>query len=272
MPLTIDLEKCLKDGLCAQVCPRKLISLAEDKTPSAIPEAAETCIDCGQCLAVCPGSAISVAGIGPEDCPPLAETPLPSLDQTAGLIRARRSIRAFKEKPLTKPEIERLLDICRYSPTGSNSQSVNWILVDDPGRKRALAQLVIDWMASMVQAQDPIAERMNLPVVVQAWAEGQDRIFRGAPLVALTHAHEEASMASANCIIALGYLELIAYSMGLGSCWIGYMMLAASRSPEIREALGLDPAHHVFGAMVVGYPKPKYLRIPPRNEAQVAFF
>ena len=69
-PVIFDYDKCNNDGICAAVCPRKLIKLdAESSKPESIPEAAELCINCGHCLAVCPTSAITLKGVKSEDCP-----------------------------------------------------------------------------------------------------------------------------------------------------------------------------------------------------------
>jgi hypothetical protein len=39
--------------------------------------------------------------------------------------------------------------------------------------------------------------------------------------------------------------------------------------PRLFEALGLPPGHLAFGAMMIGYPKFKYRRIPIRNRQKV---
>ena len=47
-PIIVDYDKCNADGICADVCPRKLIVVdAEDSMPRPIPEAVELCISCG---------------------------------------------------------------------------------------------------------------------------------------------------------------------------------------------------------------------------------
>lgn len=272
-PVIFDYDKCNNDGICAHVCPRKLIALdAETSRPESIPEAAELCINCGHCLAVCPTSAIALKGVNPEDCRRISKKQLPNFEQVDLLMRSRRSIRVYKDKPLDREIIEQLLDTCRYAPSGSNSQPVHWIVASGRERLDVLAQMVIDWMQQEVDAKSPLAERMHLDVVVEGWKRGEDRIFRGGPAVMMTHAPEIGSLPSENCAIAMTFLDLAAAVLGLGTCWVGYLMLAAAQHPPISEALGIPQGHRFYGAMIVGYPKYAYQRIPQRNQPNLTWW
>jgi nitroreductase/NAD-dependent dihydropyrimidine dehydrogenase PreA subunit len=272
-PIIVDYDKCNADGICADVCPRKLIVVdAEDSMPRPIPEAVELCINCGHCLAVCPTGAITLNEIVPEKCPPINKRLWPDYDQLEQLLKSRRSIRVYKDKPVDSEIIETLLETCRFAPSGSNGQPVNWIIATGSKRLKDLAQLVIDWMSHAVETKQPIAERLKLDVVVKGWERGQDRIFRGAPMVIMTHALETASLPQESCVIAMTYLDLAAASMGLGACWVGYLMLAATQHAPLKEALGIPQDHRLYGAMVVGYPQYSYRRIPPRNQPRVVLW
>ena len=61
-------------------------------------------------------------------------------------------------------------------------------------------------------------------------------------------------------------------SMGLGACWVGFLMAAASLHTPIKEALGIQQDHKVYGAIVVGYPKYAYKKIPQRNLPNVVWW
>lgn len=272
-PIIFDREKCKEDGICAAICPRKLISWSPaEPQPRAIPEAPELCIHCGHCLAVCPVGAITLEGVGPEDCQPLQKSLLPAYDSLDQLFKARRSIRPYLDKPVDRQVMEKLLNTCRYAPTGSNSRSVHWAVVTDLDKIHELSGLVVDWMRQATAEHHELVQHMRLDVVVEAWEHGQDRISRGAPCLVLTHAPVAASMPREDCIIALTYLDLAASIQGLGACWLGYMMHAAHYYPPLLEALDLPKGHKVHGAMLLGYPSYKYRLIPPRDQAKVVWW
>ena len=272
-PVVIDYEKCNKDGICADVCPRKLIGIdGQTSEPFPKAEAEALCIGCGHCLAVCPSGAISVRGNRPDDCSPMDRKLWPAFAQLDHLFKSRRSIRIYRDKPVARETIEQLLDTSRYAPSGSNMQPVHWIVVTGRERLSDLGQMVIDWMKQAVASKHPLAHRLPLASVIEGWENGEDRIFRGAPAVVITHAPEVGSLPLESCVIALTYFDLAAASMGLGTCWIGFLMLAANFHLPLKAALGIPQDHKLFGAMIVGYPEYSYQRIPPRNQTKVVWW
>ena len=64
--------------------------------------------------------------------------------------------------------------------------------------------------------------------------------------------------------LALSYLELAAPTFGLGTCWAGILQGALKSRTEIRSALGLCEDMPHYYAMMIGYPKTKYYRLPER--------
>jgi nitroreductase len=112
---------------------------------------------------------------------------------------------------------------------------------------------------------------MHLDRVVNAYENGKDKICRGAPHVIVAHAHKDNRSAPAACTIAITFFDLAAMSFGPGACWAGYFNAAANPWPPMQKALNLPEDHVSFGAMIVGYPKFQYQRLPLRNEPQITW-
>jgi nitroreductase/NAD-dependent dihydropyrimidine dehydrogenase PreA subunit len=268
----VDEKRCKRDGVCVAECPPQIIEIKKaGDFPSLIDGGQELCINCGHCVAVCPHDAASLSTMGPKDCPRRKARKLPTPDEVELLLRSRRSVRVYLDKPVEKGLLAKLIDIARYAPSGHNAQPVHWLVLSDGEELKLLAGIVIDWMRSLIQKAPQIANSMHMDRIVDSWEHGEDRILRRAPHLIIAHAEKAVGPAAAACNIALTYLELAAYSMGLGACWAGYFNAAAGSYPPMIEALKLPQGHQCFGAMMVGYPKYEFRRIPLRNSPSVAW-
>ena len=269
---TVDLEKCNKDGFCVMACPTKVIQMeSADEVPGPSDDFKDYCLECGHCAAVCPTGAFSLNWLRSEQCPPIRKEFILSEHQTEQFLRSRRSIRNFKDKPVERDKLEKLLEIACYAPSAKNNQPWYWTVVEDPTDTRRFAGMVIEWMRSVIEQFPEQAELRGLPRVVSAWDAGEERICRGAPHIIVVHGDKTYGFGAEDSALALSYLELYAPSIGLGSCWGGYFYSAVNAYPKLFEALGLPADHRAFGAVMVGYPKLKYQRLPLRNEPRVSY-
>jgi nitroreductase len=204
-------------------------------------------------------------------CPPIHPEWSITPEQVEQLLKSRRSIRTYKKKPVDKSDIERLFDIARYAPSGHNSQPLMWKVIYDSAQVRRFGELTVDWMKTVIEQRPNEAKLMRFDLIVAGWAREIDRVFRGAPHIVICHAHQVNHFASNAAIIGLAYMELAAFSLGLGACWAGYFNMASTNWPPLIEALELPRGHVNLGSLMFGYPKYKYHRLPRRNKAVVTW-
>jgi nitroreductase/NAD-dependent dihydropyrimidine dehydrogenase PreA subunit len=266
----VDPDKCNFCGLCANECPAGIFVIKETKAlPFVARGAEEFCINCGHCVAVCPPGAISLETMKPEDCAAVRKNLLPAPEQVEHFLKSRRSVRAYKEEPVPREILAKIIDIARYAPSGHNAQPVEWLVVEDPKEVRRLGGLVVDGMRSAIEESPGLADFFPIDFLVAAHKRGEDPIMRHAPHAIVAHAPGDAVTAQQDGLIALTYLELAAYSLGVGACWAGFVHFTAMSYRPMREALRLPQGHHCLGAMMIGYPKHKFSRIPLRNEPKI---
>jgi nitroreductase len=204
-----------------------------------------------------------------KDCEPLQKGLSPGLEQVEYLLKSRRSIRNYKDEPLDRVTLERLIKIASRAPSGHNLQPVQWLVINGKTDVFELASLVCDWMRQMIQHQPEIAESLHFDRVVDSFDKGRDRILRNAPHVVIAHAASAMIASQPTCTIAMTYLELAAWSAGLGACWAGYFTAAAGTYQPLVQRLALPDGHQVFGAMMVGRRKFEYQRIPTRKAPKI---
>ncbi len=257
--IRVDKKKCQKDGVCIAACPIALLAWGDDGFPAPVSGAENFCASCGHCVTICPRGAMENAKIQSRDCVDIDDALSVSADAGEQFLKARRSVRIFKKEPVARRTLNRLLDIVRYAPTAVNLQPVNWIIVEDPKKTRALAGTAIEWMR----------KRNLYPIFIEAWDKhGRDMLLRGAPHIAAAHARSDALHPVEDCAIALTYMMLAAEALGLGACWAGAFNTAVKDSPTLAKALSVPSGHTVAGTMMLGVPKYRHRQIPPRNDTK----
>ncbi len=260
--LIVDLEKCKKCSSCIAECPFDLICEDKEGFPQLRKAAVKKCIRCGHCMAVCSADALDIT-ISPLATSLLVEKELlPSTEAVEHLFLSRRSIRSYKKRTADHETLARILDVTCYAPSAHNGQPVHWILVEDPAEVQKLAGMVVDWMR----------ELKVFPGLIRAWEQGEDKVLRGAPHLAITHADPAKSEHPVeDCTLATAYLDLASHSHGLGSCWAGFLVQAFQHYQPIIDALALPDNHQVYTALMLGYPKFKYRHIPQRDDVKVTW-
>ncbi len=270
--ITVDHDKCKRDGICVTECPMGIIKIMEPESfPSTISITEMLCINCGHCVTVCPHGALYLKTMKPEECNSVNKKLLPTPEQVAHFLRSRRSVRCYSEKPVPREILAELFDIVRYAPSAHNDQPVHWIVIEDKKELKNLTAMTVDWMRFILTEMPEMADvdTAIMEEIVKSWEQGEDPILKGAPHLIVGHVNQSMLMPLEDCTIALTYLELAAFSIGLGACWAGAFQMAAISHPPIMEALQLPEGHQSYGAMMIGYPKHRFLRIPLRNTLRI---
>ncbi len=251
----IDQTICIGCGACASVCPSSQILLDRGKTVrNGFPP--RPCHGCGHCFAVCPARAIRIFDGETEivqDGPDLKDWRIPE-NTLAPFLQMRRSVRFFKKDPVPRELLTRLMNMNRWAPTACNRQELGWIVLSSEEKRSRLAEAVAGWAV----------ESENFRSVAIEYRNGRDTILRNAPCVVLVHAPDN-DFGEQDCAIALECLELLLASAGLGSCWSGLTHHMAKQYPGRLDFLDIKPGRRVFGALMVGWPDVRFLRVPPRK-------
>ena len=257
-------ELCVGCGLCAKECYPEYLTMGEGYP--VLPE--QGCMECGHCVAICPNQALSMTGDGytPEDVIPYDES-LMQIDpkHLSQFMRYRRSVRHYKPDAVSRDVLMQVLEEGRYSPTGSNTQSVRYIVLEQDKMQYMKLAAEALWQSAQASGLPPtkVVEK-----IYQNSCNGVDKLFHGAPAVILILDTERRSNYS-NAYIAASRIELMAQSLGLGTCYIGLFLHAMAYNPKIAELLALPEGYQVQAVLAIGYPEDQFMRTAPRKPLSV---
>jgi nitroreductase len=181
------------------------------------------------------------------------------------IIQTRRSIRNYKEDPVSDEDIRFLIDCARYAPSGSNMQPWSFLVIQN---KDLIKELSENGKKAMI----PLAERFadnpkNMPGFISFLKTKGSNLFYNAPLLVIIFGNKKSLTADWDCAMAAQNMMLAAHSRGIGSCWIGLAM-PALMDERILEELGAPSGYKAVAPLIFGYPMGK-TTIPARREPEV---
>ncbi len=271
--MIVDKEKCVGCGLCVKDCFPNDIEINGNKAEIKNVR----CMKCGHCIAVCPKGAVSTDEYNMEDVKDYNESEFKiESEKLLNFIKFRRTTRQFKDKEVEKEKILKIIEAGRFTQTGTNSQNVSYVVVEDN------IELLKEMALSNLKIRgEEILKNLNpqtLPFkrYAQMWikmyndykedSKKNDKLFFNAPalILAVSDSTVNASLASSN-------MELMTNALGLGTFFSGFFTMAAQGNDEIRDLLGLKGKEEIVTCMVVGYPNVKYVRTVPRRDANISW-
>ena len=276
MPV-INLEKCIRCLKCEKDCPSDAITIANG-------EIASTCIHCGHCVAICQEKAVS-----PEfgDIFPLqqhAVTP----DEFSKLTAGIRSCRSFQDKEIPEEILRQLVENIRHYPSASNARSVQITIVRTKEKVKLLNDMTADSLIKLVSfVCSPIvssAIRLFAPAMdiaklkrykdsfIEERKTNDSMICYQAPAVILFHSKVSPTlMAEADANIWATYTSIYANTLGLGTCFNGFIAKAMRKNSKQNVQIGIPKNHQVYASLLIGYPKVKYQNECSRKSPEVEF-
>ena len=288
MKSTVNSEICSKCQKCIEVCPCNIIGSNPEEEVHFIEERTSICIKCGQCMAVCGTKAINVNGLTYED--DFMDLPDHNVDHTSfvNFLANRRSIRNFKDKPISNKLIQQILDSVAYAPNGAEPEKINITVTNNRKQIETALPYIADFLDNIVRwMENPMASRMikrkrgqetfntlknhlyPIAKLENYKLEFGDRITRDAPAILIFHADKGAEAHTNNSIIYATYTMLAAHALGLGATMIGIVPNAINKVPKVREIFRIPEQHEAIISVIIGYPKYKYQRTIKRNRQSI---
>lgn len=142
------------------------------------------------------------------------------------IIKSRRSIRNYKNKPVEEENITKILEAARWAPSGLNNQPWKFIIVQNSN--------IIKQISKFTKYSYIIEKAPSLIVVLL------DKN--------LSYNREKDIQAIGACI---QNMLLMCHSLGLGACWIGEIL---NRKEEVEKFLGIPNHLELMAVITIGYP------------------
>jgi nitroreductase len=177
-------------------------------------------------------------------------------------ISGRRSIREYKDQAIDEKTIRRLIEAATHAPNAVNQQPWTFTVIRD---QTLLNQVSRDAKAHMMatmpadMAAGARAEHFRTTLADPAF-----QIFYHAPVLILISGNAPGSWIAEDCALAAENLMLLAFSLGLGSCWIGFAQSYLNTSAG-KQALRIPDSWVPVAPIIVGFPSAQPVAVPRKQ-------
>lgn len=279
--IEIDLEKCSGCNLCCEVCVAEHIAKGPSIDPGVL------CVSCGHCYAICPEEAITVTGYEQVATAELSGEPAVSPEAMLALLRARRSGRSFREGPVSREDLLRVIESASLAPSAHNVHPVKAYVYTDRGVISTVRVKTLRFyrlMAAVFRSRlFSVLWRLGgmdtdeLAILVFAFEKlietsgTRDILFFDAGTILVFTAPRGNFMAAGDAWIAAQNAVNFAETIGVSTCYNGFLIMAGRWDPTLRKAMGIPRGETVIAALTLGYPKRRFLREAPRGMMQTTW-
>ena len=145
-------------------------------------------------------------------------------------IKGRRSIRLYKDKDVEWEKVVKILDAGNYAPSSGNIQNWEFILVKDSKNVEKVANSCYN-QSFVIEAPLIFIICAEISKIRRLYGEKGEKVY-----------------SIQNCAMASENIMLMAYSLGLGSCFVG-----AFDEDTLKEDFNIPDNIQVMGIITLGY-------------------
>lgn len=283
--ISIKSEACIRCRRCERSCPAGIFAWEDGKMQV---QKEQYCIRCGHCADICPSKAV-VHTLFPESTMhDYALNDLPSPDQVALLLKARRSNRAFTARPVPQESLKRIIEAAYAAPTAQNTRNIQVVAVTDPELLERISALTVDTFAHAVKPlENPLLKCLLHKKMAQVYAmipklkamhrkfhEGKgDPVLHRAKAVLFFCAPPQSRYGCADSNLAYQNASLMAESLGVAQFYTGFVLsgMKQDRKDRIHKMLHLTNVK-IFAGMALGMPEFRFERYTDREHTNAIIF
>lgn len=176
-------------------------------------------------------------------------------DQLLDVLKHRRAVRGYEDKPVEEEKIQKLLEAARWAPSGANSQPWEFVVITDEETTTAIGDIYIEYFDQNYADEDP-----EFPADNKRWMADVPLYIvllgdRRVPEKAYPQVEGEEHV---NEVVFQHSLANAIYATWLAATTMGLSTTSAScfsyHERKIRELLDIPDVFDIPATLPIGYP------------------
>jgi nitroreductase len=171
------------------------------------------------------------------------------------LVKGRRSVRRYLDRPVEKEKVLACLDAARLAPSAENVQPWRFLVIDDPEVKARFAEAVFSGMYRMSRFAAKAPVLVLIMARLDLLANRLGKQVQKVPYYLL------------DVGIAGGHFALQAEELGLGTCWVGWFNLR-----KTRKFFHIPRRYKIICMLAMGYYERKPREKSRKDLSEIVWF
>lgn len=219
----------------------------------------------------------------------------PRLTPVEKVIYTRRSNRLYKKKKVPEELLRRVVEAGRFAPSQGNSQPWSFIVLSDRDlidrigaecakrvapvsklylgngdkKKNLLKTLAVNALARLTP--NNFDQRLAHGIDTVVHGEKWDMFLHAPSLILVLGDKRSIGDPLIDAVLAAHNMVLAAHSLGLGTCYVGFVKML-NTLPELKHELGIAWPYKVMTSIALGYPRTRTDKAVARERPKVTWF
>jgi nitroreductase/NAD-dependent dihydropyrimidine dehydrogenase PreA subunit len=232
---------------------------------------------------------------------PFGEAEAPAFDQleprltpVEKVIYTRRSNRLYKKKKVPEELLRRVVEAGRFAPSQGNSQPWSFVVISDRdlidrigtecgkrvapvsklylengGKQGWLKTLAVNALSRLTpnNFDQRLAHGIDTVVSNEKW----DMFLHAPALIIVLGDKRSIGEPLIDATLAAHNIVLAAHSLGLGTCYVGFVKML-NTLPDLKRELGIEWPYKVMTSIAIGYPRSRTDKAVARERPKVTWF
>ena len=171
--------------------------------------------------------------------------------------------------------MEEIIDAGRFAPSSLNTQPWKFVVITD---KKLIVELSLA-IRKFIKRLYPLLPFLRLFIkelkddmivgaIRKTATSSDDTVFYGAPALVIIASDRKDHWVAVNCALAAQNMMLAAYSLGIGSCFIGRGDVIERRKRLLKK-VGIEKGYKIQASMIFGYVKDDPKSAPHRKSDNI---
>jgi nitroreductase len=180
------------------------------------------------------------------------------------VIRTRRTARSYRSDPVSEALLAELIELATLAPTAVAAQPWRFSAVSN---REVLSQVNVQVKRRLLEKlpEWPFLQRLQPSLESESF-----NVFYGAPALVVIQCPQRDHVAVMDCLLAAENLILAAHARGLGTCFMGFVLMAQDVA-GLAHAIGVQESYQIVAPIVVGYSDAIPQDPPKRKPAEITW-